>query len=268
ALSKLRPPAFDDRENYVEDDDNVFEQRQTPSVLGLGLLDTVPDAAILARQDLTDRNGDGIFGIARVVMVNGQPEIGKFGWKAQVPQLADFAQDAMAGENGITTPDDGRGFGLNADGDLVSDPELSPEDLSDLEFFLLNLGPPIRGGSTDPDVAEGEILFTTVSCAVCHVPTLPSTTGRRVKAYTNLLLHDVMGPGYLGMEEPGAPNGFFRTPPLWGIKDTAPYMHDGRAETLTDAINAHAGEAAASQLAFSLLPQSEKDKLILFLEDL
>jgi len=267
-LSKLRPPAFDDRENYVEHVNNVFEQRQTPSTFGLGLIDTIPDAAILARQDPTDRNGDGIYGIAHIIMVNGQPEVGKFGWKAQVPQLADFGQDAMAGENGITTPDDGRGFGAFTDADAVGDPELTPSQLSDLEFFMLNLGPPIRGGSTDPDVAAGRILFTTLSCAVCHAPSMPSTTGRRVRAYTDLLLHNVWGLSYSGMAEPGAPSGFFRTSPLWGIKDTAPYMHDGRAETLTDAINVHTGEAAASQLAFSLMSQAEKDKLILFLEDL
>jgi mono/diheme cytochrome c family protein len=266
AASKLRPPSFDDRENYPPEAD-VFEQRQTPSTLGLGLINTISDATVLSHEDLTDSDGDGIFGIARIVMVLGQPEVGKFGWKAQAPKLTDFARDAMGGENGITTPDDGRGFAMVTDADSVSDPELAPSDLSDLEFFMLNLGPPLRGNSPNLKVALGKVIFDVISCSVCHIPAMRGSQGR-VGLFSDLLLHDVWGPTFRGMAEPGAPSGFFRTSPLWGIKDTAPYMHDGRAETLTDAIEAHAGEALGSAMAFAALEPNEKNKLMLFLQDL
>lgn len=269
-LSKLRPPLVFGRENYPTtgpEPADVFEQRQTPSALGLGLLDAVPEAEILANEDPTDSNGDGIFGVARVLTIGGGSEIGRFGWKSQVPRLADFVRDAMAGETGITTSDNGRGFGISSDADATGDPELSDTDILNMAFFLRNLGPPLRKNPTDSQVLQGEVIFSTLMCDRCHVPTLQSTLGP-VNAYTNLLLHDVMPANYRGMEEPGAPAGFFRTPPLWGIGETAPYMHDGRAEDLVQAIEHHDSEAAASAAGFAALSQSDKDALIAFLEDL
>jgi CxxC motif-containing protein (DUF1111 family) len=266
ALSKLRPPNVPGRENYPVEAD-VFEQRQTPSIFGLGLLDSVPDAVILANADPGDGNGDGIFGVAHVKLISGNPEVGRFGWKAQVPKLADFVRDAMGGENGITTPDDGRGFALVTDSDTVSDPEFSELQVGDLAFFLENLAAPVRVGSTTPEVLLGEVVFSDIKCDVCHIPTLAGTGGP-VTAYTNLLLHDVMPPNYRGMSEPGAGVGMFRTSPLWGIRHTAPYMHDGRAETLVDAILAHDTEGLLSSTAYGLLPANEQDALIAFLEDL
>jgi len=267
AASKLRPPGHLSRENIPAEAD-VFEQRQTPTVLGLGLIDHISDATILANQDPTDANGDGIFGVARILDVNGQPEVGRFGWKAQIPRLADFLRDAMAGELGLTTPDDGRGFGLAADGDLAADPELSPERAEALNFFLMAIGPPLRGGSTDPAVARGEQLFTDIACARCHIPSLPTAPGGEAALYSDLLLHDIMGPGFRGMAEDGAPSGMYRTPPLWGVGDTAPYLHDGRAETLQDAIMMHGGEATLASQGFLALPADSQADLIAFLEDL
>ena len=264
--SKLRPPWEAGREN-IHPDADVFEQRQTPSALGLGLLDAIPNSAILANEDPDDLNGDFIIGKARILMVNGQPEVGRFGWKAQIPRLADFVDDAMAGETGITTPDNGRGFNLSADADSVADPELSAGEVDDLAFFLLNLGPPIRTGSTSALVVRGEQVFTEVLCSRCHIPSMPSPNGP-VFAYTDLLLHDVMPVNFRGMSEPGAESGFYRTPPLWGIKDTAPYMHDGRAEDLPGAIAAHFGEADQVRQNYEALTDREKTALILFLQDL
>ena len=109
ALSRLFPPYVEGREECDPIAD-VFEQRQTPSMLGLGLVSEIDDAVILANQDPTDANADGVFGVARLVDVNGILEVGKFGWKAQLPKVEDFGRDAMLGECGITTPDDGRGF--------------------------------------------------------------------------------------------------------------------------------------------------------------
>jgi len=266
-LSKLYPPYVEGREEHDPGTANVFEQRQTPSVLGDGLIDGISDSTILANEDPTDANLDGIFGVARILTVDGQPEVGRFGWKGQIPRLADFVRDAMGGELGITTPDDGRGFAFLSDADNVSDPEIPERDVTLLAYFLSNLPAPERKGGTDPGIAAGETVFGSVGCATCHIPSLAGADGP-VDLYSNLLLHNVMPPGYRGMSEPGAEMGFFQTPPLWGISDTAPYMHDGRASNLEAAILAHDGEAAGVIADYQLLTLQEQSDLLLFLEDL
>lgn len=269
-LSKLFPPTVHGREEYDTFGINmpdVFEQRQTPSLFGVGQINQIADATILANEDVLDANGDGIFGVARRLKVNGATELGRYGWKAQIPSISDFVNDAMFQELGITTPGAGRGFAISEDLDGVADPELSQAEVDDLAHFILMLPAPERAGSTDPRVAEGEQLFAQVGCAACHTPSLPSPSGD-VRLYSNLLLHNVMAPGFRGMSEPGADVGFYRTPPLWGIRDTAPYMHDGRAEDLEAAILAHDGEAATVRSNFETLSEPAKAALILFLKDL
>lgn len=246
---------------------DLFEQRQTPSILGLGLIELVPESEILANEDPTDANSDGVFGYARFIDVNGTMELGRFGWKCGVPSLADFAKDAISNEVGITVPDVTRGFGFATDNDGIPDPEVTAGDLEDLTFFMANLAAPPRGGSTSPLVAQGENVFMTIGCGTCHVPTLMSTVGP-ISPYSNFLLHNVQGPNFRGMEEPDAPAGFYRTPPLWGISRTAPYWHDGSAETLTDAIEAHQGEGLGARLAFAALSAGDRTALLAFLEDI
>ena len=265
--SKLRSPWAAGREEHDPTIADVYEQRQTPPVFGLGLIDSIPASEILANEDPLDLDGDGILGVARMLSVQGVLEPGRFGWKGQIPFSFDFIRDAMAGECGITTIPDGRGFGLVVDQDAVLDPELSQQDFDDMAFWLAELAPPQRGGSNDPDVVTGESVFGTIGCAKCHIPTLQGAS-EAVHLYSDLLLHDVMPPFFRGMAEPGAGVGMYRTPPLWGISHSAPYMHDGRAETLLDAILHHDSEAAGVRQAFEALAQAEKDALILFLEDL
>jgi len=266
-LFKLRPPFAAGREEYDPLTADLFEQRQTPALFGGGLIDSIPEVEILARQDPTDVDGDGILGVARQLTIGGLTEIGRFGWKAQVPTLRDFIKDAMGGELGITTPDDSRGFALLSDGDTVADPELGPSEVDDMAFFLSNLAPPPRTGSQDPQVLMGELLFGSVGCAKCHVPELAGALGP-VPLFSDLLLHDVMAAGFRGMEEPGAGAGMYRTPPLWGVRHSAPYLHDGRAADLRAAVLAHDGEAAAVQQAFVALPTNDQDAIIAFLNDI
>jgi len=266
-LSKLRPPYVDDREEYDQAAADVFEQRQTPSILGGGLIDSIPGSAITANEDPTDANMDGIYGVARRIVINSVEEIGRFGWKAQVPHMSDFVRDAMAGELGLTTPSDGRGFGVSVDNDGPNDPEFPQAEIDDMTFFLTELGPPLRQNPTNPQVMAGEALFLSIGCADCHTPTLMGAGGP-VPLYSNLLLHNVMPAGFRGMAEPGAGVGFFRTPPLWGMRDTAPYMHDGRAETAHDAILAHDGEANAVGTAYRNLPPADQAAIQAFLNDL
>lgn len=265
--SKLHPPYTPGREEHSTNAD-VFEQRQSPAVFGAGLIESLYDAAILENEDPLDANRDGIFGVARRVDVGGGVlEVGRFGWKAQVPTLADFARDAMGNELGITTPDGGRGFAVLADQDAVPDPELRPDELADLTFYMQELGPPLRRANDSARVAVGEMLFEQVGCAICHVPTLAGPTGP-VPLYSNLLLHDVMPDGFRGMAEPGAGVGLYRTPPLWGVRFTPPYMHDGRAETLEDAIEAHEGEAETVRQNFEQLTPNDRRALVRFLRSL
>jgi len=268
-LHKFRFPDRNDREEHDLATADVFEQRQTPALFGLGRIEAIPAARILANEDPTDADMDGVFGVARLVDTGGAAlEVGRFGWKAQIPTLEDFVRDAAGVESGLTTPDDGRGFALAVDGDVAPDPEVPQAEIDDLVFFMRNLAPPLRTGSQAADVLQGEQLFAQVGCADCHVPSLLDDQDQPVFLYSDLLLHRVMPSSFRGMAEEGAPAGFYRTPPLWGIRHSAPYMHDGRAETLRDAIFAHDGEAMASRLEFGLLPVEQQQALVLFLEDL
>jgi CxxC motif-containing protein (DUF1111 family) len=266
-LSKLRLPQVPWREEQDPNAD-VFEQRQTPALFGAGLIDRITDAAILAHEDPADADGDGIAGRAHRVTVGAATEIGRFGWKGGMPRLVDFVHDALGGECGLTAPDDGRGFALLVDADGVSDPELSPADRDDVLFFLQNLAPPPRTGSIDPAVLAGETLFATVGCAKCHVPSLRTADGTDAFLYSDLLLHRVMPATFRGVTVPGVEVGAYRTPPLWGVRHTAPYLHDGRAETLEAAILAHDGEAAAVRAAFAALTSGDREALLRFLGDL
>jgi CxxC motif-containing protein (DUF1111 family) len=265
--SRLRPPYVAGREEYDEALANVFEQRQTPTLLGAGLLDSVPEAEILSREDPLDLDGDGVRGVARRIDVAGAIEIGRFGWKAQVPRLRDFVKNALGSENGITSSDDGRGFTITSDTDAVADPELADEQVDELAFFLGNVAAPARATVGNAQIASGEALFETIGCAKCHVPALAGLDGP-VPAYSDLLLHDVMVPSFRGMAEPSADMGVYRTPPLWGLRDTAPYLHDGRAETIQDAIAVHASEAEGARQAFFALPQADREAVLAFLNDL
>ena len=272
AVSKLRPPPINTRENYpagnVDPAQNadVFEQRQTPTAFGIGAIQTISQEEILSNADPDDLDGDGIKGVARMLTVAGQQEVGRLGWKGQVPLVGDFARDAMGGELGITTPDDGRGFAFVSDADSIADPELSQADLDAMIFFLANLAPPKPALQGGPLEAQGKALFTALKCDRCHIPQLQGANGP-VKLFSDLLLHDVMGPTFRGMSEPGAESGMFRTPPLWGVKDTAPYMHDGRASSLELAILAHQGEGSFSSTGFAALTEDAKLALLAFLAD-
>jgi hypothetical protein len=267
AASKVRTPHVAGREE-VHPDADVFEVRQTPIMFGIGLIDTISDATILGNEDPADLDGDGCRGIARLRDVGGGVfEVGKFGWKAQIPKVRDFTRDALGEEIGITVEDDGRGIGMLSDSDVHADPEVVPAEFEDLNFFIENLGPPPRAGGTDPAIAVGEALFTTIGCATCHIPSLPGSAGP-VPLFSDLLLHDIHPADFRGMSEPGAGVGMYRTPPLWGLRTSAPYLHDGHATTIEDAILEHEDEATGARLAYEDLTVEQQDALLLFLLDL
>jgi CxxC motif-containing protein (DUF1111 family) len=235
------------------------EERSSPSLLGLGLIETISEATILAGEDRGDSDMDGIRGFAHILEGG---IVGRFGWKAQVPDLRSFLRDAMGNELGITVPDTGNTFGFLDDSDGVADPELSINDLEDILFFLQTLDFAPKTAPTS-ETLQGEQLFNTIGCAKCHTPTMDG-----VELYSDMLLHDVFGTGFQGVSQGEAISGLYRTAPLRGLRDTAPYFHDGRSENLTDAIERHEGEAAGVIALFDGLSPADKAALIAFLDSL
>ncbi len=271
-------------------------QRNAIPLFGTGLFEFISDATILAGADPDDADVDGISGRANMQALPDPPffAVGRFGVKAQANNVELFTRPPLQNQMGITTdPFDGSGGivslaaapvqdtgdpnAATEDNDGVPDPEMSRADLGDLIAFSRFLGPP-RKQTFDAAATNGEQLFEQIGCTDCHFPSLPSTRGD-VEAYTDLLLH-YMGPDLadglsFGVPQPGmAPNSpttsdlEFRTQPLWGVSLHGPWLHDGRAETLREAIDLHAGEGLASRDAFVALTVTEQDDVLAFLEAL
>lgn len=252
--------------NRPQAEATIFEHRNTPHLYGLGLLNDVSDAEIISRADPEDTiSPDGISG--RVSFVDGG-RVGRFGWKAQVPSLAEFVRDGVTAELGLTmTTQEGLSFGRIHDNDDVSDPEVQADELSDLLYFMTNLAaPPVPVIDDQPLYDQGEEVFEAIGCASCHVQ-LQGPNGP-IKAYTDLLLHETLRPDSAGIEEAAANTHEFRTAPLWGLSESGPYMHDGAAETIQDAILEHYGEANASRVNYQTLSSNDANALLYFLEKL
>jgi CxxC motif-containing protein (DUF1111 family) len=249
--------------------------RSSPDLFGFGLLDAVPDYAILARADSADRDHDGISG-----RVNRTPDgrIGRFGRKALGPTLAEFNAGAFLIEMGITSPtlpaeESIGGASIPAGVDPTPEPELSAEALRSVLDFVRFLAPPQQL----PLTVEGErggYLFRSMGCISCHTPTLYTGPNKvraldrkPVNGYTDLLLHD-MGPERadicLGLATPSE----FRTEPLMGLRFATKFLHDGAATTVEQAIELHAGEATRSRDNFAKAPTKDREALLAFLKSL
>lgn len=245
----------------LPDEANIIEPRNPLTTLGVGEMARIPDEAILALADPDDLDGDGISGRARVLS-DGQ--LGRFGWKAQIPSLFDFVADALLNENHVTVDAELTEYSAADDGDDMADPELPTNEYDAITFYLEHLAPPISG--LNKDVSEGEALFAAVGCDGCHVSALAG-----VALYSDLLLHDVAPDEMLLVDQEGEdvlPTEY-RTPPLWGVADTAPYLHDGSAPTLFSAVTTgHYGEATDARQSFEALSTEEQAALVAFLESL
>lgn len=244
---------------------NFFEVRQTPHTFGLGRIDRIPESEILSHEDPNDANGDGVRGRAHR-LADGR--LGRLGWKANVPSTREFVRDAMTAEMGVTVPAvAGETFGASRDDDGAADPELTPAELDELAGFISDLAPPPRTSRDPAREALGAQVFSRVGCDVCH-RSLRDDAGAEVALYSDLLLHDVAAPDARGIAEGAAGPREFRTPPLWGMARTAPYLHDGRASTAEAAIAAHHAEGAASSRAVSQLSPADREALLAFLSSL
>jgi len=264
---------------------NVIAQRESTPLFGLGLIEAIPDITIV--EGARRIKPFGIRGRAAEVvdLATGEMRIGHFGWKAQLATLLDFAGDAYLNEMGVTSrlfPHENAPNGnqaLLAQYDLVADPEDVVDPVSgkgDIDFaadFMRLLAPPPRSRPSS-SANRGEFLFEQVGCALCHTPVLMSgpspiraLSRKPVALYSDLLLHD-MGALGDGIAQGDAGPGEMKTPPLWGVRVSAPYLHDGRASTLDQAIRMHDGEAQVVRERYLQLTRDAQRQLIDFVETL
>lgn len=279
------------------DPDARLSPRLSPQMIGLGLLEAVPAADILALADEKDVDGDGISGRPNVVWspVLGQPMLGRFGLKAFMPTVLEQSADAFHSDIGISTTlipaHDGdctaaqtacTGLPNGSDRGLRDGKEVGAEGLALTVLHAQNFAPPARRNMDDPQVLRGKEVFYDSGCIACHNPKFvthrledrPQHSFQLIWPYTDMLLHD-MGPGLADDHPEGRATGAeWRTPPLWGIgltKQTSLhefYLHDGRARSLLEAILWHGGEAEAAKQRVIALPRPEREALITFLESL
>ena len=270
----------------LPDDATVFARRIPIPLFGAGLVEAISDEQLLALEDPSDRNRDGISGrAARVTdLGTGQPRVGRFGWKGQHATLLAFGADAYRNEMGITNdlfPNE-LALGVSADRMKACDRIPDPEDVVDpqtrrrgIDNFasFMRLLAPI--GRLAPDAASrtGEQVFRAIGCAACHVPELvtarhtnPLFDRRPVPLFSDLLLHDV-GTGD-GIKQGAAEAAEIRTPALWGLRFRRPLLHDGSASTIEEAIARHRAEAELARQGFDKLTAADRAALIAFLRSL
>ena len=264
---------------------NTVARRVTTPLFGAGLIEAIPDSTIVL--GTLARKPAGIAGKVSVVrdVVSGKNLIGRFGWKAQQATLLAFSGDAYVNEMGVTNrffPTENAPNGnveLLARFDRVADveDEIDPldgkADIDRAADFMRLLAPPPRGPATASSVA-GEAIFSRLDCAVCHTPSM--RTGRNVIAalsektvglYSDLLLHD-MGALGDGIAQGTAGTRDMRTAPLWGLRSRPTWLHDGRANTIDQAVRGHAGEAQSSRDRYVALTAAERQQLLDFLNTL
>ncbi len=256
----------------------IVVQRRTTPLFGLGLVDFTTDADLIALAAAEAARGDGVAGRVNITdnIRTGTKTVGRFGWKAQVPSLGQFASDAWLNEMGITSldfPKENCPQGNCAELAFNPAPHFNALTPVDLQNYMWLLAAPPRGPQS-ADSLEGEQIFQNIGCTGCHTPTLNSGSSpiaaldhKTYHAYSDFLLHDM---GSLGDDlEMGSSTGReMRTAPLWGLRFITRYLHDGRATTLDQAIAAHEGQGAASRDRFTALTADAKNKLLSFLRSL
>ncbi len=268
----------------------TFSKFTPPANTGLGFLELVSDADILAMADPGDTDGDGISGIPNYDLLpafitpfaNAIPRNGKyihrFGKKAAAYSLLHQTVNAYNQDMGITSsflPKD-----VFSGEDI--DPEVPDLTIRNVVFYLQTLKTPIQRNAGDAEVVKGKNLFLQIKCGGCHTPQLKTSyspvaalSNKIFFPYTDLLLHDMGSALDDGYTEGSATTAEWRTPPLWGLglspnSQGGQYflLHDGRANSIEEAIQFHGGEALQSRNNFTQLAQADKAALIKFLKSL
>jgi CxxC motif-containing protein (DUF1111 family) len=259
-------------------------QRNTPALFGAGLIDQLPDRFIIAmerqqrlRRGLATPDTDEAPVGRAFRLPDGR--IGKFGWKAHSASLGEFVQAACANELGLGNPGHAQPRPLGVPTYQPVKLDLTLEQCNQMTTFIASLNRPEHRMPNDPlaceRAARGKQLFHKIGCAECHTPNIGSIEG----VYSDFLLHrmgdDLQGSGtyFERPSQPPSPGDSplpdeWRTPPLWGVADSAPYLHDGRARTLEEAITLHGGQAAHASRRFQQLSPTERACVVDFLKTL
>jgi CxxC motif-containing protein (DUF1111 family) len=268
----------------------TFTKLMPPAITGLGFLQTVSDADLMALADPNDADADGISGTinwidipgyvslpSNTIIQNGK-YIGRFGKKASTFNLFQQTITAYHQDMGITSVYNPIDHYTNTE----IEPEVTTNKINDITFYLLTLKAPIQRNQNDAVVNQGKNIFEQINCVGCHKSTM--TTGyspieplsyKTFSPYTDLLLHDMGAELDDGYTEGTAKTYEWRTPPLWGIglsesSQGGRYflMHDGRARSIEAAILLHGGEATQSKNAYENLSQEAKSALLKFIKSL
>lgn len=253
---------------------------RAPAVYGLGLVEQIAEADIMRNADPDDADGDGISGRANL---DAAGRVGRFGRRAQHTTLEAFIEEAIRLEMGITTPnhpveETHNGIPWPEGIDLVPDPEVGTEELELLVAYMRFLAPPQpilpEDAGARGDIEEGEKIFEFMGCDGCHTPAFttaasesPALDRKRFRLYSDLLLHD-MGPELADICSPGILPSEWKTARLVGLGHRSEFLHNGRAQTLSDAILLHGGEAAASRDVFRRLTDEARSQVLAFLRSL
>ncbi len=276
-------------------EDVMFSPRIAPQMIGMGLLEAIHEADILAN---ANRRGDpdGVTGKARLVRdpVDDRLLLGRFGWKAGQPGVKQQTARAFLDDMGLSTPLLPMHWGECTTRqapclDLphgaqphLGDAEVPGELLDFVSFYAANLAVPARRDLEDPRVLAGKQLFHAARCTACHVPKFvtrrdaeqPEHQFQLIWPYTDLLLHD-MGEGLADHRPEGNATGReWRTPPLWGmglvrtVNERGSFLHDGRARTALEAILWHDGEARAARDRVVQMTPAQRADLLRFLDSL
>jgi len=266
-----------------------ISQRNTPALFGANLIDSIPDRVIIAnekaqrlRWGFAPKKSEDLPVGRALRLADGR--VGHFGWKAQSASLADFVQAACANELGLGNPGQTQPRPLSKPYYQPVSYDLTLEQCDQITAFVASLPRPVEKlekSSLCSDALAGRELFKSIGCADCHTPNVGNVEG----LYSDLLLHDMGQPLEGGgsyndipplpnpNKPPSDPNdppspGEWRTPPLWGVADSAPYLHDGRAPTLEKAIELHGGQGTRAARNFASLSKTEQGQVIVFLQTL
>jgi CxxC motif-containing protein (DUF1111 family) len=277
-------------------DSIMMSPRVAPPMIGLGLIEAIPEEQILANADPHDKDGDGIAGKPNLVWSReqGKPMLGRFGWKAGQPSINQQTAEAASGDIGLSTTMIPTPSGdctpaqkacmdaPNGNTENQQNVELGDDLFKLIAFYSHNLAVPARRNPANPEVLQGKRIFNAIGCAACHKPKFmtgeapgqPHLSHQTIWPYTDLLLHD-MGEGLADNRPEGEANGRqWRAAPLWGIGLTQTvnghtlFLHDGRARNLAEAILWHGGEAQSARDKFANLSKEDRDRLVAFVNSL
>ena len=270
-------------------------RRVANPVFGLGLIAAISDEDILANVRLDSPDPDGVSGRAHwVTLGDGSTRLGRFGWKAESPSLDHQIAKAFSLDMGLSSGARPAPFGdctavqipcragPHGDRDSFDSHEVSQTMLALVRAYVETLAVPVRRNHAAQGVLQGKAIFHDIGCASCHTPKYetrenadnPLNSSQTIWPYSDFLLHDM---GRDLSDSPTAENTLaheWRTPPLWGlgltktVNPNAGFLHDGRAETILEAVLWHGGEAQPARDRVQALEPTDREALLAFLESL